>query len=154
MLLLNMGSDRMRILVDADACPVKKEILELAKKYNLEVHMFFDNSHTYEDGYSTVYILDKGADSVDYALINKSVRGDIIVSQDYGVATMALSKKAYPINQNGLIYNDDNIMSLLTNRAINQKIRRHKNMKGPKKRTKQNDLDFLKSLEKLIIENK
>ena len=144
----------MRILVDADACPVKKEILEVAKKINMEVHMFFDNAHEYEDGYSTVYILDKGADSVDYALINKSLPGDIIVTQDYGVATMALSKKAYPINQNGMVYNDDNIMSLLTNRAMNQKIRRHKNMKGTKKRTKQNNIDFYNSLEKLINLNK
>jgi len=144
----------MRILVDADACPVKKEILEVAKTEKMEVHMFFDNAHEYSDGYSTVYILDKGADSVDYALINKSMKGDIIVTQDYGVATMALSKKAYPINQNGLVYNDDNIMSLLTNRAMNQKIRRHKNMKGPKKRTKQNNIDFSNSLKKLIKSNK
>lgn len=144
----------MRILVDADACPVKKEVLLLAKEFKLDVHMFFDNSHEYKDGYSTVYILDKGADSVDYFLINKSEVGDIIVTQDYGVATMALSKKTFPINQNGLIYNDDNIMSLLTNRAMNQKIRRHKNMKGPKKRTKQNDIDFYNSLKKLINSKK
>jgi uncharacterized protein YaiI (UPF0178 family) len=144
----------MRILVDADACPVKKEILDIAKKQLLEVHMFFDNAHEYEDGYSTVYILDKGADSVDYALINISQSGDIIVTQDYGVATMALSKKAFAINQNGLVYDDDNIMSLLTNRAMNQKIRRHKNMKGPKKRTQQDNVSFYNSLEKLINMNK
>ena len=98
----------MRIMVDADACPVKELILKHAKMHKLEVHMFFDNSHVYKDGYSTVYILDKGADSVDYALINKSQKGDIVVTQDYGVATMALSKNCYPINQNGLIYDDDN----------------------------------------------
>lgn len=140
----------MRILVDADACPVKKEILKLAKQYKLEVHMFFDNSHVYEDGYSTVYILDKGADSVDYVLINKTNENDIVVSQDYGVATMALSKKAYPINQNGLVYNDDNIMVLLSDRATSAKLRKHKNVKGPKKRTPQNNIDFYKNLEKLI----
>jgi len=140
----------MRILVDADACPVKKEILVLAKEYNIEVSMFFDNAHVYEDGYSTVYILDKGADSVDYFLINKTVPGDIVVTQDYGVATMALSKKAHPINQNGLIFNDDNILGLLNQRAINQKIRRHKNMKGPKKRTRKDGLYFSQNLRKLI----
>ncbi len=140
----------MRILVDADACPVKEIIVRLAKKYKLDVHMFFDNSHMYHDGYSTVYILDKGADSVDYALINKSLNGDIIVTQDYGVATMALSKNAFPINQNGLIYDDDNIMSLLTQRATNQKLRKHKKMKGPKKRTKDMDQKFEKSLDLLI----
>lgn len=144
----------MRILVDADACPVKKEILEVAKEYKLEVHMFFDNAHEYHDGYSTVYILDKGADSVDYALINKTVKGDIVVTQDYGVATMALSKKAYPINQNGLIYNDDNILSLLNQRALNQKLRKHVKMKGPKKRTKENNINFKNSLIKVIKSNK
>ena len=112
--------------------------------------MFFDNSHTYHDGYSTVYILDKGNDSVDYALINDTKSGDIVVTQDYGVATMALSKKAYPINQNGLIYNDDNILSLLTQRATNQKLRKHKKMKGPKKRTKEMDKKFEESLSFLI----
>jgi uncharacterized protein YaiI (UPF0178 family) len=144
----------MRILVDADACPVKKEILELAKEYQLESHMYFDNAHEYSDGYSHVYILDKGNDSVDYALINDCKTGDIVVTQDYGVATMALSKKAFPMNQNGLIYNDDNIMGLLQNRAMNQKLRKHKKMKGPKKRTKQNDIDFYNNLKKLINSNK
>ncbi len=140
----------MRILVDADACPVKKEILNLAKEYNLEVIMFFDNAHLYEDGYSTVYILDKGADSVDYFLINKAVSGDIIITQDYGVATMALSKKAHPINQNGLVFTDDNILGLLNQRAFNQKVRRHKNIKGPKKRTLNDNNKFSRNLRKLI----
>jgi uncharacterized protein YaiI (UPF0178 family) len=140
----------MKILVDADACPVKDEILSVAKKHNLKVHMFFDTAHVYEDGYSTVYILDKGADSVDYALINKTNKGDIVVTQDYGVATMALSKQAKAINQNGLVYTDENIMTLLSNRAYSQKMRRHKNLKGPKKRVKKDNITFMKNLEKLI----
>ena len=140
----------MRIMVDADACPVKKEILLLAKEHNIPVSMFFDNAHVYEDGYSEVYILDKGADSVDYFLINKTLPGDIVVTQDYGVATMALSKKAYPINQNGLIFSDDNILSLLNQRAINKKLRRHSNLKGPKKRTAKDSTNFSLNLRKLI----
>ena len=140
----------MRILVDADACPVKKEILKIAKEFNIEVLMFFDNAHVYEDEYSEVFILDKGADSVDYFLINKTVNGDIVVTQDYGVATMALSKKAYPINQNGLIFNDDNILSLLNQRAINKKLRRHSNLKGPKKKTSNDSIKFSINLRKLI----
>ncbi len=142
----------MRILVDADACPVKEIILKLAKEHNINVQMFFDNSHQYEDGYSEVFILDKGADSVDYFLINRVLLDDIIVTQDYGVATMALSKKAHPINQNGLVFTDDNIMSLLNQRAFNQKIRRHKNLKGPRKRTSNDDEQFTKNL-RLLINN-
>jgi len=140
----------MRILVDADACPVKNEILKVAKEMKIEVHMFFDNSHQYEDGYSTVYILDKGADSVDYFLINRSKPGDIIITQDYGVASMGLSKKTYVLNQNGMIYTDDNILSLLSRRALNQKIRKHTRVKGPKKRTQEDNIKFEKSLRKLI----
>ncbi len=140
----------MRILVDADACPVKSEILRVAKEHSIETHMFFDNSHSYEDGYSTVYILDKGADSVDYFLINKVQEGDIIVTQDYGVASMGLSKKAFVLNQNGLIYTDDNILTLLSRRALNQKIRKHSRVKGPKKRTKQDNAKFENSLRKII----
>lgn len=140
----------MRILVDADACPVKEIILKHAKLNKIELLMFFDNSHIYSDGYSEVFILDKGADSVDYFLINKLNEGDIVVTQDYGVATMALSKKAYPIHQNGLVFDDDNILSLLNQRAMNQKLRKHKNMRGPKKRTKENDIKFEESLINLI----
>lgn len=143
----------MRILVDADACPVKKSILKIAKENSLEVIMFFDNAHVYEDGYSEVFILDKGADSVDYFLINKSLPGDIVVTQDYGVASMALAKRCYPISNRGLIFTEDNILELLTQRAMNQKIRRHKNMKGPKKRTKNDDEKFERSLN-AIISNK
>ena len=144
----------MRILVDADACPVKKEILRVAKENAMEVHMFFDNSHEYQDGYSTVYILDKGFDSVDYALINHTVKKDIVVTQDYGVASMALSKEAFPINQNGFIYDDGNMIGLLSQRAMNQKLRRHTRVKGPKKRTQKNNQDFEISLRKLINSNK
>lgn len=140
----------MRILVDADACPVKKEILEVAKEKKIDVHMFFDNSHQYDDGYSTVYILDKGADSVDYFLINKVQPGDIIVTQDYGVASMGLAKNAYVLSQNGLIFTDDNMMSLLSRRAMNQKIRKHSRVKGPKKRTKEDNVKFDKSLRNII----
>ena len=61
----------MKIIVDADACPVKEEILSVAKKNQIEVIMYFDTSHVYEDGYSQVFIVDKGADSVDFALMNK-----------------------------------------------------------------------------------
>lgn len=143
----------MRILVDADACPVKEIVVKLAKLNKIDVHMFFDNSHVYDDGYSKVYILDKGADSVDYFLINKLVDGDIVITQDYGVAAMALGKMCLPINQNGLVYSNDNMMELLTQRAMNQKIRRHKNMRGPKKRNKDNDIKFEENLTKLINSN-
>ena len=145
----------MRILVDADACPVKEIIIKIAKKHSLEVIMFFDRSHIYEDGYSTVLLFDKGRDSVDFALLNRLKSNDIVISQDYGVATLALSKNAYVLNQNGLIYNDDNINTLLYKRYISAKQRKNgKHLKGPKKRTKDLDLSFEQSLIKIIESSK
>ena len=82
----------MKILVDADACPVKSIIVNIAKKENIPVIMFFDTSHCYNDGYSLVKTVDKGPDSVDFAIINCIDKGDICITQDYGLAVMAMSK--------------------------------------------------------------
>lgn len=114
----------MKILVDADACPVKNIIVKIAREYKVPVVMFIDTSHTLDDGYSEIIVVDKGADSVDIALINKLSKGDIVVTQDYGVAAMALPKGANAINQNGLVYTAENIDKLLFERFLSQKVRR------------------------------
>ena len=141
----------MQILVDADACPVKDIIVKIARKHQLSVVMIIDTSHQLSDGYSTVITVDKARDSVDIMLINLVKPGDIVVSQDYGVAAMGLARKAKVLNQNGLIYTDDNIDRLLFERHIGQKIRRAGGKTGSfKKRTRENDEDFEKALIKLL----
>lgn len=143
----------IKILVDADACPVKLEIIEVAKKYNIEVEMFIDTSHVYNDGYSIVTTVSKGKDAVDIALINKLNIGDIVVTQDYGVATMVLTKGGYPINQNGLIYTSNNIDRLLFERYISGQNRKNKKrFKQHKKRVKEDNERFKESL--IILCNK
>lgn len=139
----------MRILVDADACPVKEIIVSLAKTHDIPVTMYFDTSHQYQDGYSNTIQLDKGKDSVDFALVNDTTAGDIVVTQDYGLASMALSKQAKTIHPNGNIYTNDNILGLLTRRATNMRTKK-KHLKGPKKRTHVEDERFRRSLESLI----
>lgn len=141
----------MKILVDADACPVKEIIVRIAKEKGIKVTMLFDTSHIYEDGYSTVLYLDKGRDSVDFALVNHIKTEDIVVTGDYGVAGMALAKNAKVISQNGLIYTTENINDLLHSRYLNQKLRNQKiRTKGPKKRTILNDQTFEKNFKKLV----
>lgn len=141
----------MKILVDADACPVKEMIVEEAKKRNIEVIMVIDTSHVINDGYSTVITVDKARDSADIKLINITKENDIVVTQDFGVAAMALGRKAFAINQNGLIYNDGNINSLLMERHIGQKIRRSGGRTGSiKKRTSENDLNFKHSFIEIL----
>ncbi|MGE5474453.1 MAG: YaiI/YqxD family protein [Ignavibacteriales bacterium] len=144
----------MKILVDADACPVKQIIVRIAKENNIPVIMFIDTSHVINDGYSEVKILDKSRDSVDIALANQVAKGDIVVTQDYGVAAMALPKGAKAVNQNGLIYSNQNIDKLLFERHIGKKVRQGGGRTaGPRKRTKEDDENFEKAFKSLIYNN-
>lgn len=143
----------MQIYVDADACPVVDIVEKIAKKYQIPVTLLCDTNHVLTSGYSEVVVVGAGADAVDYKLISLCRRGDIVVTQDYGVAAMALGKSAYAIHQSGKWYTDENIDQMLMERHLNKKARRasHKNhLKGPKKRTEEDDERFAQSFEQLI----
>ena len=141
----------IRILVDADACPVKQIIVRLAKQKGIPVTMLIDTSHELNDGYSRIITVDKQADSVDYALMGLLTREDIVVTQDFGLAAMVFGKGAKAINQNGMLFTDNNMDKLLMERHIGQKIRRGGGRtKGPSKRTKEDDARFVAAFEKLI----
>ena len=84
----------MHIFIDADACPVVGIVEKTAKKYNLPVTLLCDTNHILYSDYSEVIVVGAGADAVDYKLISICHKGDIVVSQDYGVAAMALGKGA------------------------------------------------------------
>jgi uncharacterized protein len=144
----------MKILVDADACPVKELIVSAARKRKIPVLMLMDTSHERDDGYSTVIIVDKGRDSADIRLVNLTEPGDLVVTQDYGVAAMALARGARAVNQNGLVYGEENMNRLLFERALGQKIRRAGGKAGKnKRRTKDDDEAFRKALDGLLAEN-
>jgi uncharacterized protein YaiI (UPF0178 family) len=141
----------MRMLVDADACPVRRVVIKVAKEHKLPVIMFIDTSHQLDDGYSEVVTVDQQRDSVDIALINRANSHDIVVTQDYGVAAMALGKGAKAINQNGMIYSSENMDRILLERHISQKIRRSGGRtSGPKKRTRSDDERFEAALRGMI----
>lgn len=144
----------MRILIDADGCPVTKTAIKIAKEYKIETIIFCDTSHIFDyDDVKTITV-GKGADSADFALVNNLIPNDIVITQDYGLSAMALSKQGIVINQNGLIINDNNIDTLLATRHISQKARRSgKHLKGPSKRTKEQDINFENQLRRLIDEN-
>ena len=144
----------MQIFVDADACPVVAIIEKIAKDNSVPVMLLCDTNHVLSSTYSKVVVVGAGADAVDYKLISICHKGDIVVSQDYGVAAMALGKGAYAIHQSGKWYTDDNIDQMLMERHLSKKARRssHKNhIKGPKKRTEEDDLRFAQSFEKILM---
>lgn len=143
----------MKIFVDADACPVVDIVEDIATKYNIPVTLLCDTNHVLTSDYSEVIVVGAGADAVDYKLISICHRGDIVVTQDYGVAAMAIGKGAYAIHQSGKWYTNENIDQMLMERHLNKKARRassRNHIKGPRKRTEEDDQRFAESFEKLL----
>lgn len=143
----------MQIFVDADACPVVRIVEKIAEKYQVAVTLLCDTNHVLNSEYSEVIVVGAGADAVDYKLISICHKGDIVVSQDYGVAAMALGKGAYAIHQSGKWYTNENIDQLLMERHLAKKVRRsnsRNHLKGPRKRTEEDDNRFAESFEKMV----
>ena len=143
----------MNIYVDADACPVVGIVENLAKKYEVPCTLICDTNHVISSDYSEIICVGAGADAVDFKLISLLRRGDICVSQDYGVAAMALSKGCFAIHQSGRWYTNENIDQMLMERHLAKKARRGRSkhhLKGPAKRTVEDDQRFAESFEKLI----
>ncbi len=143
----------MKILVDADACPVISIVEQTAKKYEIPVILLCDTNHVLQSDYSEVKVIGVGADAVDFALVGLCRKGDLVVTQDYGVAVMILGKGAYGIHQSGKWYTDENIDQMLMERHISKKARCSKSkhhLKGPAKRTAEDDMRFEESLERLV----
>lgn len=143
----------MKILVDADACPVISIIERIAKKYQLPVVLLCDTNHVLHSDYSEIKVIGAGVDAVDFALVGLCGKGDLVVTQDYGVAAMILGKGAHGIHQNGKWYTNENIDRMLMERHISKKERRSKSkhhLKGPAKRTLEDDRIFEGSIERLI----
>lgn len=141
------------VYVDADACPVVRIIERVSREMNVPVELICDTNHVLASDYSRVRVIGAGADAVDFALVNLLKAGDVVVTQDYGVAALALGKRAYAIHQSGKIFSDDNIEGLLMDRHLAKKARMGKgkhHLKGPKKRTEEDDLRFESAFRKLL----
>lgn len=141
----------MRIIVDADATPSLKEIALLSKNNNIECHMFCDYNHNLNIPDVEIHYISEGFQMVDISISNFICKNDILITQDYGLACIALSKRAKAINPNGTIYTDNNINNLLEQRylsILNQKKKIH--TKNLRKRTKEMNDWFLSNLQKLI----
>ena len=142
------------IYIDADACPVTHIAEEIARRHGIPVTILCDTNHVIYSDYSTVKLIGAGADAVDLALINLCKAGDIVITQDYGVAALALGKGALAVHQSGKCFTDDNIGGLLMDRHLAKKARRSgkHHLKGPAKRTEEDDRRFAESFERLIAE--
>ncbi len=143
----------MRVYVDADACPVVRQVEEISKEFGVPVTLLCDTNHVLQSEYSEVVTIGAGKDAVDLALINRCGKGDVVVTQDYGVAALALGKGAHAIHQSGRRFTNENIDGLLAERAMAQKVHRSKqkvHMKGPRKRTAEDDERFCAAFRALL----
>lgn len=141
----------MKVLIDADACPVVDITTSLCREFQRECILLCDTSHAiYREGTST-QIFDKGFDSVDFALVNRVAPGDIVITQDYGLASMCLARQAKVMHQDGWEYTECNIQALLWSRHESRKYRASGGrVKGPSKRTAAQDRAFADAFRKLL----
>lgn len=143
----------MRLLVDADACPVTNTAVHMARACGVDVLLFCDDAHEMVRDDAQVIRVMRGADSADFALVNRCARGDIVVTQDYALAAMCLGRGARVLSPNGQQYTDENITGLLSMRHASRKARRAgERVRGPRAREKAMDEAFEKSLAALLAQ--
>jgi len=141
----------MTIFIDADGCPVVSIAIECAKSYGIETIIVCDSAHHFDYPSVRTITVTKGADSADFRIVNMISAGDIVITQDYGLAAMCLSRRGIVINQNGFVYTDENIDSMLLARHTARKIRNAGGrLKGPSKRTRDMDAAFRRTLENIL----
>ena len=139
-----------KLYIDADGCPVVEESVDIAKAFGIEAVIVCDTSHFFSNDAAQVIFADKGRDASDFVLLRYLKKNDIIVTQDYGLAALALAKQAVCISQNGMYYTQQNIDELLTQRHSSAKDRKHGIHTHHKKRTHEDDDKFCEALELLL----
>ena len=141
----------MYVFIDADACPVVDIAIKVCREFNTQCILMCDTAHRMEREGAQTLIFDKGADSVDFALVNRVQPGDVVITQDYGLASMCLAKRAIVLHQDGWQYTEDNIQALLFQRHAAKEYRAAGGRtKGPSKRKPEQDKAFSQALSALL----
>ncbi len=145
----------MKVFVDGDGCPVVRLCEKICQNKDVPLAVYCDTAHIINLQYGNVFVVDSGADMVDFTIMGAIQKGDVLVTQDYALAAMALGKGCVCLNQDGREYTNDNIDFLLLSRHENKKLRRAGGRtKGPKKRTESQDQSFAAALEAVLTNKK
>lgn len=131
----------MKIYVDADGSPVVDISIKIAKIYDLNIVIVKNYAHRISDDYAEIVSVDISQDSADFYIVNHISKDDIVITQDYGLAAMCLSKEAIVVHQNGFLYTQENIEGMLNTRHIHRELRRQGEYHGKskKRRISQNE---------------
>ena len=136
----------MKLCIDADGCPVAALAAALAREHGIPCVLFCDTAHQIEYPGAQTITVSKGRDSADFALVNAIAKGDLVVTQDYGLAAMSLARGARVLHQDG-------IEGLLFSRHAAQKARRAgQRLRGAKKREPAQDEAFSRALAQILAE--
>ena len=141
----------MTVLIDADGCPVVDIAVKLCTNYQIPCLLLCDTAHQLLRPGAETLVFDKGSDSVDYALTNRVRPGDLVITQDYGLAAMCLARSTRVLHQDGWEYTHDNIDGLLFQRHAARKHRAAGGRtKGPGKRKESQNAAFTAALEVIL----
>ncbi len=141
------------LYIDADGCPVINQAINAATKRHVSCFLICDTAHQFSRRGAQTITVDKGADSADMAIVARLLPGDLVITQDYGLATLCLTRGARVIDQNGMRYTSENIDMLLAQRADAARLRRGGvRLKGPVKRTSEQNESFILAFHEMIQE--
>ena len=145
----------MRIWIDGDGCPVVNNAIVIAKSEAIPVTVVKNHAVQVKSDYAEVITVDVTRDAADFYIVNHMDAGDIVVSQDYGLAAMVLAKKGICVNQNVREVTVQNI-DLILNQRHHNRVDREKNKKFTKfkKRTREDDASFEDAFKTLIHKNR
>lgn len=145
----------MKILVDADACPVKKEIDDLCRKYAIEVVYVASYAHYSRDNSSEWVYVDANKEEADLYIVNHVTKGDIVVTQDMGLASLLTHKGVYVITNRGKKLEEEKMSQILHDRYLSYKqLHAGERIKGPRSLTDEDRLRFSRTLEEQILESR
>ncbi|MEG1642144.1 MAG: DUF188 domain-containing protein [Synergistaceae bacterium] len=143
----------MKFIIDADACPkfVLSYVTEFAKKEGLELITVANFNHQIN---SANHICVGGnSQEADLKVANITRPDDLIITQDWGLAALIVSKGAYAISPTGKVFSLENIDFLLEERELKARFRRSGGRtKGSTKRTAEDDKKFIKNFNNLFTE--
>lgn len=141
----------MRIIVDGDATPYKNEIFALSSQYQVSMYVYVDYAHLLKEALYQVIECEIGHDSVDMHILSDLQKDDLLITQDYGLAALALGKGVKVLHVSGMEITSQNIDELLLRRYIGAHQRKSgKHVKGPSKMTKEDQIYFLEQLDHLL----
>ncbi|MDU4046200.1 MAG: DUF188 domain-containing protein [Peptoniphilus harei] len=144
----------MKILLDADGSPIREITEKLAQKYGAKLLMVKNYSQDFSSIYGEVISVDISKEAADIYIANHAKSGDLVITNDKGLSSLALSKKARVMDFQGNFIDDENIVAMLESRHFNRKMRERQIYFNIAKRDNSANCDFYKALEKFLEENK